>query len=97
MLESARGWAATILFNKELKAQFEAFYARPDTSLALLDVWVAHGEGRCFWPDDGVKEEAMRQNCVVLKYVEDDGNVTTEFPMDLNRLVGLTSPDGRHL
>ena len=31
MLESARGWAATILFNKELKAQFEAFYARPDT------------------------------------------------------------------
>ena len=31
MLESARGWAATNLFNKELKAQFEAFYARPDT------------------------------------------------------------------
>ena len=31
VLESARGWAATILFNKELKAQFEAFYARPDT------------------------------------------------------------------
>ena len=30
MLESARGWAATILFNKELKAQFDAFYARPD-------------------------------------------------------------------
>ena len=31
MLESARGWAATNLFNKELKAQFDAFYARPDT------------------------------------------------------------------
>ena len=30
-LESTRGWAATILFNKELKAQFDAFYARPDT------------------------------------------------------------------
>ena len=39
MLESARGWAATILFNKELKAQFDAFYARPDTfSLALLGI-----------------------------------------------------------
>ena len=120
MLESARGWAATILFNKELKAQFDAFYARPDTSLGIcngcqlmaqlnfvpwkgieeakqprfiqnksgrfesrfvnvrveksnaimlqgmegstLGVWVAHGEGRCFWPDDAVKEEAMRQN-----------------------------------
>ena len=31
VLESARGWAATILFNKDLKAQFDAFYARPDT------------------------------------------------------------------
>ena len=155
MLESARGWAATILFNKELKAQFDAFYARPDTfSLGIcngcqlmaqlnfvpwkgieeakqprfiqnksgrfesrfvnvrveksnaimlqgmegstLGVWVAHGEGRCFWPDDAVKEEAMRQNCVALKYV-DDGNVTMEFPMDPNRLVGLTSPIYRHL
>ena len=49
MLESAHEWAATILFNKELKAQFDAFYTSPDTfSLALLGVWVAHGEGRCF-------------------------------------------------
>ena len=39
VLESARGWAATILFNKDLKAQFEAFYARVDTfSLALLGI-----------------------------------------------------------
>ena len=42
---------------------------------STLGVWVAHGEGRCFWPDDAVKEEAMRQNCVALKYVDDDGNV----------------------
>ena len=40
---------ATILFNKDLKAQFDAFYTSRDTfSLALLGVWVAHGEGRCF-------------------------------------------------
>ena len=102
MLESARGWAATILFNKELKAQFKAFYTSRDTfSLALLGVWVAHGEGRCFWPDDAVREEAMRQNCVALKYVDDDGNVTMEYPMNPNgsegAVVGLTSPDGRHL
>ena len=97
MLESARRWATTILFNKDLKAQFEAFYTSRDTfSLALLGVWVAHGEGRCFWPDDAVKKEVMRQNCVALKYV-DDGNVTMEFPMDPNRLVGLTSPDGHHV
>lgn len=43
MLESVRGWEATILFNRELRVQFEEFYARPDTfSLALLGVWVAH-------------------------------------------------------
>ena len=102
VLESARGWAATILFNKDLKAQFEAFYTSRDTfSLALLGVWVAHGEGRCFWPDDAVKEEAMRQNCVALKYVDDDDNVTMEYPMNPNSSEGavvcLTSPDGRHL
>ena len=46
--------------------------------LALLGVWVAHGEGRCFWPDDAVKEEAMRQNCVALKCMDDGGSVATE-------------------
>ena len=29
--ESAKGWAATILFNERLKAMFDAFYNRPDT------------------------------------------------------------------
>ena len=38
VLESARGWEAMFLINKELKAHFDAFYDRPDTSLALLDI-----------------------------------------------------------
>ena len=38
VLELARGWAATILFNKELKAHFEAFYARLDTFLLAIDI-----------------------------------------------------------
>ncbi|HHB76308.1 MAG TPA: phosphoribosylformylglycinamidine synthase, partial [Desulfobulbus sp.] len=29
--ESAKGWAATILFNERLKSMFNAFYDRPDT------------------------------------------------------------------
>jgi phosphoribosylformylglycinamidine synthase len=29
--ESAKGWAATILFNEQLKTMFNAFYNRPDT------------------------------------------------------------------
>ena len=64
---------------------------------STLGVCVAHGEGCCFWPDDAVKKDVMRQNCVALKYVDDDGNVTMEYPMNPNRLVGLTSHDGRHL
>ena len=68
---------------------------------STLGVWVAHGEGRCFWPDDAVKEEATHQNCVALKYVDDGGSVATGYPMNLNSsegaVVGLTSPDGRHL
>ena len=68
---------------------------------STLGVWVAHSEGRCFWPYDAVKEEAMRQNCVALKYVDDDGNVTMEYPMNPNgsegAVVGLTSPNYRHL
>ena len=39
----------------------------------------------------------MRQNCVALKYVDDDGKVTMEYPMNPNRLVGLTSPDGLYV
>ena len=43
----------------------------------------------------------MRQNCVALKYVDDDGNVTMEYPMNPNgsegAVVGLTSPIYRHL
>ena len=62
---------------------------------------MAHGEGRCFWSDDAVKEEAMRQNCVSLKYVDDDGNVTMEYPMNPNGsegpMVGGTSLYYRHL
>ena len=61
---------------------------------------MAHGEGRCFWTNDEVKEEAMRQNCVALKYL-DDGKVTMEFPMNPNgsegAVVGLTSPDSLYV
>ena len=62
---------------------------------------MAHGEGRCFWTNDEVKEEAMRQNCVALKYLDDGGSVAMEFPMNPNgsegAVVGLTSPDGLYV
>ena len=42
---------------------------------STLGVWVAHGEDRCFFASI-VKEEAIRQNCVTLKYVDDDDNAS---------------------
>lgn len=49
VLDSAKGWAATILFNKEVREMFDDFYHRPDTfslsvcngcQLAALLGWV---------------------------------------------------------
>ena len=53
---------------------------------STLGVWVAHGEGRCFWPNDAVKEEAMWQNCV-----DNDGNETMEYPMNPNGYKGAVA------
>ena len=134
MLDSARGWAGCILFNKTIKDQFE-WYAKQEDRFTLgvctgcqlmsqinyvpfplpdrakqprfiqnragklecrvvnvrieksqsvllrgmegstLGVWIAHGEGRCYWPDAEVKAEAERQGCVAMKYVDNEGNV----------------------
>lgn len=159
VLESAKGWAGTILYNPELKKQFDSFYNRKDTfSLGIcngcqlmahlnyvpvnglpeekqprfihnksgrfesrfvnirfeksnsiffkgmegsvLGVWVAHGEGQCYWPDQQVKQDALDHNCVVARYVDDNGEPTMEYPLNPNgsedAIVGLTTYDGRH-
>ena len=42
---------------------------------SVLGVWVAHGEGQCYWPDQQVKQDALDHNCVVARYVDDNGEV----------------------
>ena len=37
-----------------------------------------------------MKNEALKQNCVALRYVHNDGNVTMEYPMDMNSVFSLT-------
>jgi phosphoribosylformylglycinamidine synthase len=54
-MDSAKGWAGAIRFSREVAAQFEAFYQRPDTFslgvcngcqlMALLDGSVARYRG----------------------------------------------------
>ena len=73
------------MLNKELKARFVNVRVEKSNAIMLqgmegstLGACVEHGEGRCFWSDDVVKEEAMRQNCVALKCMDDGGSVATE-------------------
>eukprot|EP00403_Amphidinium_massartii_P040668 CAMPEP_0178433096 /NCGR_PEP_ID=MMETSP0689_2-20121128/32728_1 /TAXON_ID=160604 /ORGANISM="Amphidinium massartii, Strain CS-259" /LENGTH=1332 /DNA_ID=CAMNT_0020055111 /DNA_START=36 /DNA_END=4034 /DNA_ORIENTATION=- len=166
-LDSAKGWAGSVLFSPALKAQFQAFRERSDSFalgicngcqlLALLGwvpsgengvsalpaekqprfvhnksgrfesrfvtvrveqsaasdvwlrgmegtqfgVWVAHGEGRCHFPDPAVHDAVRRQQLVPLRYVDDAGEATERYPFNPNGspegIVGLCSGDGRCL
>lgn len=165
-LDSAKGWAGSVLFSPQLKAQFRAFRDRPDSfSLGVcngcqlmallgwvpgaedgdalplerqprfihnksgrfesrfttiriersaassvwmqgmegsqLGVWVAHGEGRCHFPDPAVFDRVKKQELVPMRYIDDNGAVTQTYPFNPNGspdgIVSLCSKDGRHL
>lgn len=159
VLDSAKGWAASIRFNKKLLDQFDRFYQRPDTfSLgvcngcqlmallgwvpwrgipdrlqprfihnrsgrfesrfttvkilpspaimlngmenSILGIWVAHGEGRAYFPDKKIFDEA-EFGLAPIRYVDDDGRITESYPYNPNGspagIAALCTPDGRHL
>lgn len=167
VLDSAKGWSASIRFNQPLLNQFQAFYKRPDTfSLGIcngcqlmallgwvpgpqvggvlgtggdqsqprfihnmsgrfecrftsvtikdspsimlrgmegstLGVWAAHGEGRAYFPDEGILDQLLDSNLAPLRYCDDDGKPTEVYPFNLNGsplgVAAICSPDGRHL
>ena len=160
VMDSAKGWAGVIRFNRELWQQFEDYYDRPDTfSLgicngcqllallgwvpwrgvpdekrprfiqnasgrfecrfttvqiqpspammlqgmegATLGIWVAHGEGRAFFPDAGMLERIERESLAPVRFMDDDGRVSEAYPFNPNGspagIAGLCSRDGRHL
>ncbi|KDO69154.1 hypothetical protein CISIN_1g000572mg [Citrus sinensis] len=167
VLDSAKGWSASIRFNQPLLNQFQEFYKRPDTfSLGVcngcqlmallgwipgpqvggvhgaggdpsqprfvhnesgrfecrfssvtiedspaimlkgmegstLGVWAAHGEGRAYFPDDGVLDRILHSHLAPVRYCDDDGNPTEVYPFNVNGsplgVAAICSPDGRHL
>lgn len=160
VLDSAKGWAGVIRFNKNIWQQFETFYHRPDTFslgvcngcqlMALLGwvpwrgipdsiqprfihnrsgrfesrfvsvkvlkspsimlggmedsvigVWVAHGEGLAYFPDDAVRKKVLEEGLAPLRFVDDGGSITERYPFNPNGspdgITALCSPDGRHL
>jgi phosphoribosylformylglycinamidine synthase len=160
VLDSAKGWAGVIRFNKRLYEQFQRFYERPDTfslgvcngcqlmallgwipwkgisdkiqpryiqnksgrfesrfstvhilpspSIMLrgmegstLGVWVAHGEGKLYFPDKEIIQEVFEKGLAPIRFVDDGGEFTETYPFNPNGspsgITALCSPDGRHL
>ncbi len=159
VLDSAKGWAASIRFNKKVWDQFEKFYHRSDTfSLgvcngcqlmallgwvpwreiadelqprfihnksgrfesrfatvkilkspsimlagmenSVLGIWVAHGEGLAYFPDDQLFKEC-EYGLAPVRFVDDESRITEVYPFNPNGspagIAALCSPDGRHL
>jgi len=160
VLDSAKGWAGVIKFNKNIYEQFQKFYHRPDTfslgvcngcqlmallgwvpwqgiedkyqprfihnisgrfesrfstvkilqspSIMLkgmegstLGIWVAHGEGRAYFPGKEILKKIEKEKLAPVRYVDDRGRVTNKYPFNpngsANSIAALCSPDGRHL
>ena len=68
---------------------------------STFGIWVAHGEGRLYSPDQGILREAMERRLTAAFFVDDLGLPTEQYPFNPNgSALGVTamcSPDGRHL
>jgi len=66
-----------------------------------LGVWVAHGEGRVFFPDESIMKKVREQNLSPLAYIDPYGKATERYPWNPNGspdgITALCTPDGRHL
>ena len=66
-----------------------------------LGVWVAHGEGKFYFPDEAVYADAVSKNLVSVKYCNDDAETTDVYPFCPNGsrdgIAGMCSEDGRFL
>lgn len=160
VLDSAKGWAGVIRYNRNIWQEFQSFYHRPDTFTlgvcngcqlmallgwvpwqgtedrfqprfihnrsgrfesrfvsvkilkspsimlrgmedSVLGVWVAHGEGLAYFPDDSIRKKVLEMGLAPVRYVDDSGNVTERYPFNPNGspdgITSLCSADGRHL
>jgi phosphoribosylformylglycinamidine synthase len=68
---------------------------------STLGIWVAHGEGRAFFPDLAVLKQVEQDGLAPLRFVDDANEATEVYPFNPNGsphgIAGLCSPDGRHL
>jgi phosphoribosylformylglycinamidine synthase len=66
-----------------------------------LGVWVAHGEGKAMFPEEGMLDRVLAKGLAPVRYIDDDGKATEAYPFNPNGsplgIAGLCSEDGRHL
>lgn len=68
---------------------------------SVLGVWTAHGEGQFEFPLPSILNAVLQQGLAPVRYVNDDGAMTTDYPFNPNGspcgIAALCTPDGRHL
>jgi len=68
---------------------------------SVMGIWLQHGEGRAFFPDKEILGEILSKQLAPIRYADDRGNITEEYPFNPNGsplgIAALCSPDGRHL
>ncbi|MFA5354822.1 MAG: phosphoribosylformylglycinamidine synthase, partial [Thermodesulfovibrionales bacterium] len=68
---------------------------------SVLGIWVAHGEGRLYFPDSLIHQRVQWDNLAPIVYVDDSGKRTESYPFNppgsISGIAALCSPDGRHL
>lgn len=68
---------------------------------SIMGVWVSHGEGKAQFKNDQVLADILQRNLAPIRYVDDNGKVTMEYPLNPNGspcgIAALCSDDGRHL
>jgi len=66
-----------------------------------IGVWIAHGEGRAYFPDRAILDRVIEKNLAPIRYVDDEGNITESYPFNPNGsplgITALCTEDGRHL
>jgi phosphoribosylformylglycinamidine synthase len=90
------------------ESRFTTLTVQPGPSLMLrgmegstLGIWLAHGEGRAYFPDPTVLDQVERDGLAPLRFVDDHNRVTEAYPFNPNGsprgIAALCSPNGRHL
>lgn len=94
--------------SERFESRFSTVRIEPSSAIMLrgmvgsvLGVWVAHGEGRLYVPNQSLLEHILASDQTPIRYVDSSGEPTIQYPHNPNGspagVAALCSIDGRHL